>query len=177
VKGETEHTPTSHPPSRTAGLYARTFDLSRESLGGWPTFRHPWGTLPQLRLPHPSRFSMGGKQGPQSNLDTRTFVALRRRTPPHVSDPQGLRFVPPTFRKPRKVGQPHLVRVSQHRGKVGQPPVRFCSLSGSECLVVLLSSAVSISSVRLFIGIGISLACYIASVALSWAYPRDGWPR
>ena len=88
---------------------------------GWPTFRRPSGTLPQLRLPHPSRFSMGGKRGPQSNLGPRTFFALRRRTPAHVSDLQGLRFVPPTFRKPRKVGQPHLLRVSQHRAKVGQP--------------------------------------------------------
>ena len=26
------------------------------------------------------------------------------------------------------------------------------------------------------IGISISLACYITSIALSWAYPRHGWP-
>jgi hypothetical protein len=38
---------------------------------GWPTFHDL--TLPQLRLPHPSRFSKGGRQAPQPHPGTRTL--------------------------------------------------------------------------------------------------------
>src|SRR5580700_6564250 len=42
------------------------------NIGAGPPFTN-FLNLPQLRLPHPSRFSKGGRQEPQPHLGTRTL--------------------------------------------------------------------------------------------------------
>jgi hypothetical protein len=65
-------------------------------VGGWPIFPQAESTLLQLRMPHPSRFSMGGRHEPECHFEGRLTMLARDSA------------VEPTLRTPRRVGQPQL---------------------------------------------------------------------
>ena len=88
-------------------------------LGGWPIFARPI-----VRLPHPRAFRRVGTvtMVSKGQCDPELRLCSLKYSDSVGTNDHGIEFAVPTFRRPRKVGQPRWLWYQQQESKVGQPP-------------------------------------------------------